>query len=182
MRTSATTTTKPARVAPLVVGSHVFFPGHGVASVARIENRKFGQEQQEFYVLDLARGGTLLLPTAKAAQAGVRALVSATAARKLMKQATTEPEVDRTRWKERIALYSDALRTGTAERYTEILRQLLFRSRSDSLSATERQQLETAREYFVGEIGAVLQRSPEQLATQLLTLTDGAASQSEAKQ
>jgi RNA polymerase-interacting CarD/CdnL/TRCF family regulator len=138
--------------------------------VAGIEKREFGQTRQEFYVLELARSGKLLLPTANVEQAG---LVSASEARALMKRVTTAPKLDRTPLKQRAALYAEGLRGGAADRYTEILRQLLFRARTDKLSSTERHLLETARAYFVGEIGAALKRSPERIAEQLPSMADG---------
>jgi CarD family transcriptional regulator len=167
MAHTATTATKPGKPDPLSVGSHVFYPAHGVASVAGVESREFGSERQQFYVLELARGGKLLLPTGNVELAGVRSLVSPTAARRLMKKVRTQPDADKTGWKDRVESFTDALRGGEAEVYTAVLQQLLFRARSDKLSAAERRILETARTYFVAEIGAVLERTPAQIAEQL---------------
>jgi len=170
------------RLDRLVVGSRVFYPAHGVATVAGMEKREFGEAEQEFYVLTLDRGVRLLLPTSKVDAAGVRALVSPTKARELMRSVADEPTVDVTPWRERTTSYADALRQGAPEGYTDILRQLLFRSRSDKLSAIERRLLETARGYFVGEIGAVLELSSEQIDASLLSQTNGTVVLGEPKQ
>ena len=181
MRSSTQTATKPGKLHQLVVGSSIFYPAHGVAEVVGIEQREVGQEQQEFYVLALTRGGKLLLPTANVEQAGVRALISQPKARALMKTVETAPEVDDTPAKERAALYADALRGGAADRYTEILRQLLFRSKSDKLSSADRRLLDIARAYFCSEIGAVLERPSERIAEQLISAVNGPRSDSESK-
>ncbi|HYU15348.1 MAG TPA: CarD family transcriptional regulator [Candidatus Acidoferrum sp.] len=158
----------------LIVGSRVFYPSHGVGLVAGIEEREFGHEKQIFYVLELDRGVKVLLPRSKIAQAGVRELVTATKARELLEKVRTEPankadlRTDHAARKERAATYADGLRSGSADRYTAILQELLFRSRTMRLSPSEQQTLETARSFFVGEIGAALKRSPATVEADLL--------------
>jgi CarD family transcriptional regulator len=165
----------------LTVGAHVFYPALGVASVVGMEKRQFGQGEQEFYVLELERTVRLLLPTAKLVAAGLRALISPTKARELMRSVAAEPTADSTPWRERTASYADELRDGAPERYTDILRRLLFRARSEKLTTIDRRLLETARNYFVGEIGVVLQRTPQQINTELQELTHSSALQREAE-
>jgi len=157
------------------VGSHVFYPAHGVAEVTGIEKRELGQEQHEFYVLELCQGGKLLLPMAKVAPSGVRALISAAHARELTKTVTSEPQLDEGPWRERAEIYAESLRDGAADGYTETLRQLLFRSKNDKLTTTERRQFDTARAYFVAEISVVLDQPTAQIEAQLqaVTETDG---------
>lgn len=157
----------------LVVGSRVFYPSHGVGLVVGMEEREFGQEKQVFYVLELDRGVKVLLPRSKIEKAGVRDLVSAIKARELMETVRAEPKVkvevktDHAARKERAATYADALRSGSPDRYTQILQELLYRSRTERLSPSEQQTLETARGYFIGEIGAALKRSPERVEADL---------------
>jgi CarD family transcriptional regulator len=160
------------KVHRLTVGSRVFYPAHGVASVTGMEERDFGDEKQVFYVLELDRGVKLLLPPEKVDQAGVRDLVSPSKARELMKRVKEEPrqgelKVDPTSRKVRAASYSEALRSGSADRYTEILQELLFRSRSSKLSNSDQHALEIALGYFVGEVGAALEQSPEEVEADL---------------
>lgn len=141
----------------LRVGSQVFYPAHGVASVMGIEERAFGTSPESFYVLVLARGDRLLLPVGNVTRAGVRKLISATRARKLLKTVSTAPATDTaTSWKARAATYLDGLRSGCPDRYTEILRYLLHRSRAAKLSTSDRDALRVARGYFVGEVSAAL--------------------------
>jgi CarD family transcriptional regulator len=157
----------------LVKGSRVFYPSHGVAVVLGMEVREFGGGRQVFHILELARGVKVMLPESKVSQAGIRALVSASKARELMERVKAAPtgpadtRNDHAARRERAATYVDALRSGSPDRYTEILQELLFRARSDKLSKGDQQTLEAARSYFVDEIGAALQRSPEQIEADL---------------
>jgi len=172
MRRSSPRTAEKRRLDRLVVGSHVFHPTCGVASVTAVEEGELGGERHQFYVLELAVGGRLLLPTDKVRLSGLRRLISTSRARQLVSRITTEPAIDEAPLKQRIAVYADALRSGAAAGYTETLRQLLFRARAKPLSLTERRLLATAQAYFVGEISFVLERSAEKLEALLRSVTD----------
>lgn len=163
----------------LDVGSLVFYPGHGVASVTGKEERELGDGTVVFYVLQLRidRSVKLLVPIGKVNQAGLRALVSAAKARELMKAvaqvpAATEEKNDPASRKQRTTGYSEALRSGSADRYTEILRELLFRFRSGKLSPSEQQTLNQALALFVGEVSAALDRPPDDVRADLRRFTD----------
>lgn len=163
-KASAATTATTTRARALQIGSRVFHPTHGVVEVMGLETRKLGEHVQEFYVLGLTRGGTLLLPAGNIAQAGVRELVSATKARELMQKVkTVKVAPSKASWRERAATYKDGLRSGSADRYTEILSELLSLARSAKLSASDQQMFDVAHGHFVGEIGAVLDRPPHEI-------------------
>ncbi len=152
----------------LRVGSRVFLPRHGVVSVLGLEAREFGARTQDFYVIGLSNGGKLLLPTHNVSQVGIRALVSAEQAQELIERVGQAPEpVARASARERAAIYADGLRSGSPERYTAILQELLFRSRSAKLSSGDRHALEVACSYFVGEMAAALDRSPAEITASL---------------
>jgi fatty acid desaturase/RNA polymerase-interacting CarD/CdnL/TRCF family regulator len=166
----------PEKLETLTVGSRVFYPGHGVASVAAIEKRAFGGAMQVYYVLALAsdRAATVLLPIDKVGQAGVRPLVSAHKARALMRAVAEAPAAaefksDAASRKHRATGYSDALRSGSADRYTEALRELLARFRAGKLSPSEQQTLNQALAMFVGEVSAALDRTLDDVRAELRT-------------
>ncbi len=158
----------------LTIGSRVFYPGHGVASVTAMEEREFGDGKQVFYVLELEldRGVKLMLPVGKVQQAGVRPLVTPQKARDLLKAvkdevAPAEVKSDPASRKLRATGYAEALRSGSADRYTEILRELLSRSRASKLSAGEQQSLSLALAMFIGEMSAALGLPPDDVKASL---------------
>jgi RNA polymerase-interacting CarD/CdnL/TRCF family regulator len=157
----------------LAVGSRVFCPGRGVARVLGIEERVFGGEAQAYYVLELeADRAKLMLPVGKVAQARVRDLVSAVKARALMKTVVHEPSAadvkfDPTSRRLRAASHSEALRSGSADLYTQAVRELLLRFRSGKLSPGEQQTLQQALTMFVGEISAALDRTLDDVRADL---------------
>jgi RNA polymerase-interacting CarD/CdnL/TRCF family regulator len=145
-----------------------------------MEEREFGGEIQVYYVLDLesGHGAKLMLPVDKVRRAGVRDLVSATKARALMKsigeEATLAAEVgsDASSRKLRATGYSEGLRSGSADRYTAVLRELLSRFRLGKLSPTEQQTLQQALTLFVGEMSAALDRTHDDLRADLRSVTE----------
>ncbi|HUS66043.1 MAG TPA: CarD family transcriptional regulator [Kofleriaceae bacterium] len=151
------------------MGTRVFCPAHGVASVTGMEERELGGGKQLFYVLEVNHLSKVWLPVGKVAGLRVRNLISATKARELLERVKARPEAgpalktDHAARKERADHYAEALRSGSADRYTDVLNELLFRSRTDKLSQSEQQTLDTARAYFIGEVGAALKLSPGEI-------------------
>jgi CarD family transcriptional regulator len=167
----------------LTVGSLVFYPGHGVARVVATEEREFGGAMQSYYVLELAgdHGVKLMLPINNVARAGVRDLVSASKARSLMKEVVQdlsdgEDKTDPASRKLRATGHIEALRSGSADRYTSTVRGLLARFRAGKLSAGEQQTLQHALAMFVGEVSAALDRPVDDVRAELRQLTELPAS------
>jgi RNA polymerase-interacting CarD/CdnL/TRCF family regulator len=140
-----------------------------VVSVLGLEATEFGDRTQDVYVIGLPSGDKLHLPVHNLSQVGIRALVSAEQAQELIERVKRSPEpVARASARERAATYADGLRSGSPERYTAILQELLFRSRSATLSSGDRHALEVARGYFVDEIAAALDQSPDEITASLI--------------
>ena len=153
----------------LKIGSRLFYPGHGVVSVLGLEERAFGAAPECFYVFGMSRSEKLLLPIGNVVKAGVRELVSAAKARRLLRRVIAAPtSATEKSWQDRVADYTAGLRSGCPDRYTETLRELLFRARAKKLSANDRRALEVARGYFVGEISAALTKPASEIEAALM--------------
>lgn len=155
--------------AQLRSGSRVFHPSHGVVSVLGRESRDFGDRVQNFYVLGLTLGGKLLVPVDNLAQSGVRDLVSSDKARELLDAVVgagvaADPALSTGA---RAAAYSDGLASGSADTYTEILRELMHRAREKKLSPQDQKVLRAARRNFIAEISAVLERPDAEIEAAL---------------
>ena len=142
-----------------------------MASVTAKEERQFGEVTQQFYIIELDSGGTLMVPVGNVSRTGVRKLVSQKDARRLFKMVEMAPETeitnDHASRKKRADIHAEALRSGVAVHYTEVLRELLFRSRSERLSAGDQRSLNAARAYFVGEIAGALNMTASQVEAHL---------------
>jgi fatty acid desaturase/RNA polymerase-interacting CarD/CdnL/TRCF family regulator len=169
----------PRTLQKLTVGSRVFYPGHGVVSVKSIEERAFGGAMQCYYLLELELdpSAKLMVPVDKVSQAGLRAIISPSKARALMKAVAEEAELpelksDPGSRKQRATGYGEALRSGSADRYTATLRELLTRLRSSKLSAGEQQVLQQALAMFVDEMSAALDRPRDEVKADLRTIAE----------
>ena len=134
------------------IGSRMFLPPHGVARVLGVEERELASSSRSFYVLAIARG-QVLLPVDKAAPSGMRELVSVAKAQALLELVATEVETEPA-----AEGYDEVLKTGRADEYTAVIRALSRRKSSKRLTTNERRLLRVARDYFVSEISAVLER------------------------
>jgi RNA polymerase-interacting CarD/CdnL/TRCF family regulator len=85
-----------------------------------------------------------------------------------------EVKTDPSSRKLRATNYSDGLRSGSPERYTEILRDLLARSRAGKLAPSEQQTLTLALDMFVGEVSASLERPPDEVRAEVARVTAAA--------
>jgi len=161
----------------LPIGEHIFYPSHGVAKVVRKEDMQFDAQPQEFYVLELQKGGSLFIPTAGVNGLGLRPLVSVSKARKLLKKVKTAPAPDgktlKMSTKDRTAKYAEDLETGESELYTEVLQELRHRAIEDKLTTSERTLLDKARAYFVSELATVLEKSPKEIEDEVAIPTSG---------
>lgn len=135
-----------------------------MAKVAGVEDRDFGGTKQSFYLLELHRGGNVLLPTTNVDSEGLRPLVSTNKAKALMRKMKSRPDIQAGEaFKARAAGYNDDLRSGDADRYTEVLRDLMYRGKEDKLSTSEQNLLDSARSLFLAELSTVLGVSEDKL-------------------
>ncbi len=148
-----------AKSTKLEVGSKRFYPPHGVVTLVAVEEREFAGTSEEFHVLELVRGGSLLVPTKAMANTAFRPLITVKKARELQKhmrskaKAKIEPKLE---GKERANKYDTLLKAGDPDDYTEILRELMLRSATGKITLNEQKLMETARVFFVDEVGSIL--------------------------
>jgi RNA polymerase-interacting CarD/CdnL/TRCF family regulator len=169
----------PEALETLTVGSRVFYPGHGVSRVVCREDREFGGATQSYYVLELEgdRHARLMVPVGRVMDAGIRALVSASKARELIKSIgdAAEPgerKTDPASRKVRATGYNEALRSGSPDRYTNTVRELLARFRSGKLSPAEQLSLNQALGMLLGEVSAALGRTVEDVRAELCSIAE----------
>lgn len=129
-----------------------------------VEEREFAGQSQKYYILELTRGGKSLVPITHLEHTGLRPLISANKARNLLKSMKEPLELDSSKsWKDRASKYNEGLKSGCADTYAAILQELMYRAKADKLSTTETKMLETARSYFISEVGQVLDMPVEKI-------------------
>jgi CarD family transcriptional regulator len=152
------------------IGDHRFYPPHGVVTLVAVEERDLAGIKDEFHVLEVARGGTVLLPSKTVKDEEMRALVSASKAKDLLKRVKSKAKrkAPADLGGKALANHYDAqLKSGDAAAYTEVLRDLMMRGATQKISATEQDLMQRARSYFVTELATVLKVDQQKIQTDL---------------
>jgi CarD family transcriptional regulator len=154
------------------VGDKAVYPAHGVGVIKRIESRKIGGLDQNFYILQiLSTGATLMVPTNGCERAGMRSLISDEEIASVYRILRSPGKVSRTTWNRRFREFNDKLRTGSIADVAEVLRDLCSLRGDKDLSYGEKKMMDKALAMLVAEISAAASReagSVEGELTQLL--------------
>ena len=138
------------------VGSKVVYPLHGVGVISSIEDRTVLGEKRSYYVIKLAISDmTVMIPTNKTVQLGLRMIVSdrdVHKALRLMNGQITDMEED---WKARYQHNFEKMKSGSIFDVAEVVRNLFHRNRVKELSIMEKKLYENAFRLLVDEISYV---------------------------
>ncbi len=151
---------------PFQVGDRAVYPAHGVAEVVAIESREIAGAHKDFYVLKVLHSEMkLMIPVDGADRAGLRAIVSAEAAKQVFDVLrSAEVAVKPGPWNRRFREYTELVNSGSLLEVAKVFRDL-WRIRPDrELSYGERRLLEQSKTLLVAELA--LAQSQEQTAVE----------------
>ena len=138
------------------LGDKVVYPVHGVGVIDSIEDKTVLGEKRSYYVIKLAISDmTVMIPTNKSEDLGLRLVVSDRAANKALKiigSETTEMEED---WKSRYQQNFEKIKSGSILNVAEVVRNLFHRNKVKELSIMEKKLYENAYRLLVDEISYV---------------------------
>ncbi|MCX8043261.1 MAG: CarD family transcriptional regulator [Desulfobacterota bacterium] len=146
------------------VGDKAVYPTHGVGVIEAIEERELAKDKkQKFYVLRiLGNGMTIMIPTDKVDQVGLRSVISTKEALKvykILKDKKTKT-VDSQTWNRRYREYMERIKTGSVYEVASVLRDLFLLKVGKELSFGERRLMDIAKNLLVKEL-AIAQKLPE---------------------
>lgn len=151
------------------VGDNAVYPSHGVGVVRGIQEKDIGGKKKYFYVLQLLENGsTILIPTDKVKDVGLRAIIAKKDVAKIYKiLKTKELIVDNQTWNRRYREYMEKIKTGSVYEIAEVLRDLYRLKLDKDLSFGERKMLDTAKSLLVKELSLAQQIRPEVVENEL---------------
>lgn len=161
----------------------IVYPGHGVAFIHQIIQKKVGTSFVSFYELKFFhKDMTVLIPTDNAESAGIRPLSSTTTIDEAL-SVFGEPakklhyyEFTASNWNKRNKEYQAKLRTGRLKDLSEVYRDLCHIATQKELSFGEKNLLHQTELLLVEEI-AIVQQVEEQQAVENLRLLSTATRQ-----
>ncbi len=157
---------------PFDVGDKVVYPHHGAAVVERRENLDVMGETREYLVLRVRHDQlTLLVPTDRAEEVGLRAPIASDEVEELFEVLRKEPRMP-TNWSRRYKNHQEKLKSGDVYQVAEVVRNLWSRSRTGELSAAEREMFATARQILVSELSLALDLPEEEASQKLFSVLE----------
>ena len=148
------------------VGDKVVYPLHGVGLINSIEDRTVLGEKRSYYVIKLAISDmTVMIPTNRSDQLGLRMIVSdrdVHKALKLINGQITDMEED---WKARYQHNFEKMKSGSIFDVAEVVKNLFHRNRVKELSIMEKKLYENAYRLLVDEISYVKDMEKDEVQT-----------------
>jgi CarD family transcriptional regulator len=148
----------PERGVPVTfqVGDKVIYPNHGLGVVERIETKTILGTVCEFYQLRMvANETTVLVPVTNVDSVGLRRAVCDEEVQRLYGLLSDGKIDSHQNWKGRFKDNSDRMRTGSIYDVVEVLKSLMYLSKSKNLSFREKRMLDRARFLVISEISEV---------------------------
>lgn len=139
----------------------VVYPGHGVAQISRIFEKKFGSSVSVFCELRfLNKDMTVMVAMDRAQEVGLRPLSTQEHINDILEtlvspaRQISPQELTASNWNRRNKEYQNKLRTGSLKDISEIYRDLKYISRQKELSFGEKSLLSKAESLLAEEISA----------------------------
>ena len=138
------------------IGDNAVYPGRGVGTVIAIESKEIFGSQLIFYSLEILENGKklkVMIPQKNVESVGLRPIISEDEAQKVLDiLKETEVKVDNQTWNRRYRDYMDKIKTGSAYKIAQVLRDLYLLKVNKELSFGERNMLKKARELLLSEL------------------------------
>jgi CarD family transcriptional regulator len=143
------------------VGEKIVYPNHGIGVVESIESRSTPAGRVSGYELRiLANDSRVFVPQESASGVGLRPMISAADARRILAVLADGTIQQQPNWKGRFKENSDKMRSGSLFEVANVLKGLAFISRGKILSFREKRMLERAKFLIVSEIAEVEGKAP----------------------
>ncbi|HEY2511135.1 MAG TPA: CarD family transcriptional regulator [Polyangiaceae bacterium] len=163
----------PAAEDPFVVGDKAVHPSHGVGEVTAIEQREIGGTTGQFYVLRILDNAAMkvMVPTTAVAQVGLRRVMSAREADKVLDtMKKREVAVDLQPWSRRFRAYTEMIKSGSPHEIAKVLRDMHRLKFDKELSFGERRLLDQAKALLFKELALAKKVTEADMAAQVAAI------------
>lgn len=143
--------------ADFTVNQKIVYPSQGVGKITEIFKKEFNGEMTYYYKIYLDVSDMyVMVPVDKAANLGIRPIVSAEEAQKSLDLIGEDFEPPTSDWKLRYQMNLELLKKGTIEDIAAIVRCLYHRSKVKELPILERKLYDNAKKLLEDEIAEAL--------------------------
>ena len=147
------------------INQKIVYPSQGVGKIIDITEKKFKDAVLKYYIIYFEVSDmTVMIPVEKAAELGIRAIVSQEEALKAIELLGEQYEPIPSDWKLRYQMNLELLKKGTVSDIASIVRSLYHRSKIKELPILERKLYDSAKKLLEDEISFALDKSPKEIA------------------
>jgi len=161
------------------LGDNVVYPHHGAGKILKKENRTMlGQERVYLTIKILHNDMTVMVPSEKAAQVGLRRVIDEETVQKVLAVLADEVSEMPKNWNRRFKHNRDKIKTGDIYELAEVVRNLSLRESEKGLSTGEKQMFTRTKKILASELMYALDKDEEEAENYLdELLADSANSQ-----
>lgn len=137
----------------LEIGARIAHPLHGAGIIERVEYRRIGGVEREYYVLKIPVGNMdVMIPRDTCEQVGVRPLMTHTEIETLFASIPAIEVNTTANWNKRYRENMLLIKSGDLMKVASVIKGLIHRDRERGLSTSERKMLHLARQILVSEV------------------------------
>ena len=144
------------------LGDNVVYPHHGAGKILKKENRTMlGQERIYLTIKILHNDMTVMVPSEKAAQVGLRRVIDEETVEKVLAVLADEVSEMPKNWNRRFKHNRDKIKTGDIYELAEVVRNLAVREHQKGLSTGEKQMYTRSKKILASELMYALDKSED---------------------
>ena len=135
------------------VGDNIVYPMHGAGTIDSIEEKEILGEKLSYYIIKMPGEVKIMVPTAKAETMGVRSVIDAEGANRVLKILEADETEMSQNWSKRYRENLDKMKTGDIFEVADVVRNLSFKQKEKgTLSTGEKKMLNNAKVILVSEL------------------------------
>lgn len=129
------------------------YPLHGAGVIEAVEERVIMGKKKSYYIMRInACSMTVMIPMESCGEIGIRDVMTADEARKVLEYFKNEPVHADSNWNRRQRENIVKIKSGDIYQVATVLKELLLRDRIKGLSTSERKILNSAKQIIVSEL------------------------------
>ena len=146
------------------VGDNIVYPMHGAGTIDSIEEKEILGEKLSYYIIKMPGEVKIMVPTAKAETMGVRSVIDAEGANRVLKILEADETEMSQNWSERYRENLDKMKTGDIFEVADVVRNLSFKQKEKgTLSTGEKKMLNNAKVILVSELSLAENSSQDEI-------------------
>ena len=146
------------------VGDNIVYPLHGAGTIDSIEEKEILGEKQSYYIIKMPGEVKVMVPTAKAETMGVRSVIDAEGANRVLKILEADETEMSQNWSKRYRENLDKMKTGDIYEVADVVRNLSFKQKEKgTLSTGEKKMLNNAKVILVSELSLAENSSQDEI-------------------